>query len=90
MSKLAVCSVMDAAIGVFSAPMFVYLPHQAVRSFTDEVNRPSVGDKVNMLNAHPEDFTLHLLAEFDEETGRFSEPEGGPRVLIRGKDAVRG
>lgn len=84
MSKLiSVCAVRDSAMHAYAAPMFVPSPGVAVRSFTSEVNRV---DPQNMLNQHPTDFELWWIAEFDEETGHFSVPEGGPRCVSRAKD----
>lgn len=86
MAKLIVCAVFDRAVQAFNRPLFV--PHQnvAIRSFTDEVNRV---DAENQLAKHPEDFELHILAAFWEETGMFDTPDGGARVLCRAQDVVR-
>jgi len=86
MTKLVVCAVFDRAVQAFNRPIFV--PHQnvAIRSFTDEVNR--VSDE-NQLARHPEDFELHAVAIYDEESGEFGPLEGGKRVLCRAQDVVR-
>lgn len=55
----------------------------AVRAFKDEV----VKKDGNPLAAHPEDYELHLLGEFDTESGSFSA--SGIQVLIRGKDCAQ-
>lgn len=81
-----VVAVWDSAVGAFAPPMVVPSIGHAVRSFSDEVNR---ADGNNMLHAHPEDYALHHVAEFDEDYGTFSVPEEGARVLARGKDCVR-
>lgn len=83
--KRAVCSVADSASALFGQPVFVPAPGAALRSFSDEVNRRADD---NVLNKHPDDYTLWFIAEFDDETGAFSLPEGGPRVLARGKDLI--
>lgn len=87
MAKLVVCAVFDRAVQAFARPIFV--PHQnvAVRSFTDEVNRKA---EDNGINNHPEDFELHALAVFEEETGSFTSLDGGPRVLVRAQDVKKG
>lgn len=83
--KLAVCAVFDSAVQAYSRPIFVPKAAVAVRSFIDEVRR---GGADNSLSAHPEDYHLTHIADFDEDTGVFSTPDAGVSVLIRGKDAV--
>lgn len=86
MAKKIVCAVFDHAIGTFGQPFFVPATGAAVRSFSDEVNRAA---EDNNLYNHPSDFDLCHLGSFDDEQGLFSEPEGGRKVLLRGKDARR-
>lgn len=83
MAKLVVCAVFDSAVQAYLRPIFVPKSAAAVRSFIDEVKREGEG---NPLAAHPEDYHLSYLADFDEDTGAFSPPEGGVQVLLRGKD----
>lgn len=83
MSK-AVCCVFDSAVQAFSQPFFTRAVGEALRSFTDEVNR---ADAANALYQHPEDYTLYVLAMFDDELGTFTEAK---RVLARGQDVVKG
>lgn len=85
MPKSYVVAARDAAMQAFGRPAFAPSVGTAMRSFADEVNR---ADAENGFHKHPEDYELHLLAEFDDETGCFSAPEGGPRCLVRGKDVV--
>ena len=85
--KRCVCAVFDSAAMVFGSPIFTASPGVAMRSFSDEVNRASPD---NALNQHPEDFVLHWLAEYDDATVVFNQPEGGMRVLARGKDVKNG
>lgn len=85
MTKQAVCAVFDSAVQSYMRPMFVPKPAVAVRSFIDELKR---GGQDNSLAAHPEDYHLSYLADYDEDSGQFSLPEGGVVVLIRGKDAA--
>lgn len=67
--KILVLAVRDIQVGAFGRPIFAATRGQAVRSFSDEVNRPVDG---NQLASHPEDFQLWHLGEFDEETGEFT------------------
>lgn len=89
MARVVVVSVRDSAVSAFSRPFFVPSVGAAVRSFTDEVNR-SAPD--NPMFAHPDDYELWYLADFDEESGLFllDELESGKRVLVRGKDVRHG
>lgn len=79
-----VVAVRDSAVGVFGQPFFVTARAQAIRSFSDEVNRVAAD---NDLNKHPGDFELFALAEYDDLTGRFGSI-GDPEMLIRAKDCV--
>lgn len=81
--KLVMVSVKDRAAEAFMRPWVVQQPAQAIRSFTDEVNRAAHD---NPIYQHPEDYDLYTLGTFDEETGQI-EPEY-PTVLIRAKDVV--
>ena len=83
MSKQVVVAMFDSAIQSYGQPIFVPAVGAAVRSFADEVNRKADG---NMLNAHPDDFELHQLAEFDTEEGSFVQIDR--KVLARGKDVI--
>ena len=81
-----VVSIFDSAAGVYSRPAFVPSTGVAIRDFTDEVNRKADD---NQLSKHPEDFSLYLLAAFDDNNGVFSGDDSFPQVLVRGKDVVR-
>ncbi|AXH75193.1 MAG: nonstructural protein [Microviridae sp.] len=75
-------SIYDSASGLFGRPMFMVSRGQAVRSFTDEVNR---NDPQNDLYKHPSDFTLYHLGAFDDADGSFNLVK--PDAVIRGVDA---
>lgn len=81
--KYIVCCVRDRAIDQFGNPFVVVSTGQAVRTFSDEINKRSEG---NQLNAHPEDFDLFTLGEYDTDTGMFDTDV--PRQLAVGKDLV--
>jgi len=83
MSKRCVLAVFDSAVQAFGQPFFVPAIGAGVRSFVDEVNRAAPD---NQLANHPDDFELSYIADFDDERGEFTTPEGGVRVLARGKD----
>lgn len=79
---LQVIAVFDRAVAAFMQPMFI--PHKgaAVRSFTDWVN-----DSNSEFSKHPEDYELYLLAEYDDQKGRFNMPEV-PDRLCRAQDVL--
>lgn len=79
-----VVSVFDRAADVYNRPFHVPHRNVAVRDFTDEINR---SDAQNPLSKHPDDYDLYLLGQFDDSNGSFV-CEGGPTVLVRGKDVV--
>lgn len=82
MAQWFCCAIRDSAIDAFGTPVFVVAPGAAVRAFSDEINR-----KDSAYGAHPGDFELYLLGEFDDSTGSFNC--GSPRPLARGSDLVR-
>lgn len=70
--KFKIVAIRDRAVDVFSVPVFVASIGAAVRSFGDEVKRPHSDERPNQLNAHPEDFDLFHLGDFDDNDGSFS------------------
>ncbi|WNK14529.1 MAG: nonstructural protein [Microvirus sp.] len=82
MTILQVCALFDSAVQAYNRPIFVPHVGAAIRSFTDEVNRPA---QDNQMYHHPEDFQLMQLANWNEETGKFTSLET-PRILARGTD----
>lgn len=83
MAKRFVCAVYDSAVEAFGQPFFVAHVGAAVRSFTDEVNRAAPD---NALHAHPDDYELFCLAEYDDWDGTFLAGKDIHRMLCRGKD----
>lgn len=84
MAKYMVCCVFDAAVGLHMRPFFVQTCGQAVRAFTDEVNRPG---EENVLYQHPADMSLIRIGEWDELTAVFERCE--PEILVRGAHVRR-
>lgn len=77
-----VLAIRDRAADVYGVPMFMQSVGQAIRGFSDEVNR---SDQNNNLFKHPEDFDLYLLGTFDDETGIFTTDKPPEQVAV-GKD----
>lgn len=79
MAKLQAFSIRDVQVGLYNRPYYMLSQGQAVRSFTDEINRPSDD---NPMYKHPSDYELYWLGEFDEESGQFIST--GPKIVISG------
>lgn len=78
--KLVCCAVRDDQIGAFMQPSFFQSEGQAVRMFSDEVNRAA---EDNILYKHPEDFGLYCLGVFHSLDGKW-DIELEPRPLVKG------
>lgn len=81
--KQVVCAVYDSKLGAYSRPMFVPSKGVAIRSFQDEIRRE---ERDNVMFNHPDDFSLHCLAFFEDDTGVFDQ-SGGVEVLVSGSVA---
>jgi len=64
--EMTVVSLRDNVSGLFGRPIFTHSDKVAVRSLSDEVNRP---DGTDDLHRHPEDFDLYLIGSFDDQSG---------------------
>lgn len=78
-----VFAVRDRALDAFMQPFFVQSTGVAVRSFSDEVNRPE-----SPMNAHPDDYDLYCIGDYDESTGKIN-PLSDVRMISRAKDVIR-
>lgn len=83
MTVLRIVVVKDRAVDCFGTPFFVKHPAEAVRSFSDEVNREG-----STLAAHPDDYDIYMVGEFDDQTGAV-RPSVDVDLLARGKDLVK-
>lgn len=80
--RYVVIAVRDRAADVFGQPSFVQSIGVGMRSFSDAVNSR---DEKSPLTMHPEDFDLYHLADYDDNTGKFSAVDP-PRMISVGKD----
>lgn len=78
-----VLAVRDRAIDAFGVPIFVPAVGAAVRSFSDEINRPE-----SPYAAHPEDYDLFHLGHYETSDGSLT-PFERPRQVAIGKDLRR-
>lgn len=79
--KMFIFVVRDRATDQYGNPMFLVSRGQAIRSFSDEVNR-SAAD--NQLWVHPEDFDLYELGGYNTDSGLFDT--GTPEMICIGKN----
>lgn len=82
--ELQVVAIYDAKAQAYGTPNFVVSLGVAIRGFTDEVNRP---DPKSVLYMHPDDFVLHHLGTFHDDTAVFTQP-GIPREICRGREVA--
>lgn len=64
--KLKVLACFDSKAGVFSVPFFLTTVSLGLRAFSDAANIPD-----HAINKHPEDYSLFLLGEWNDENGAF-------------------
>jgi len=83
--KYVICVMRDSAADVYGVPMFMSSKGQAIRSFSDEVNRV---DASNQLNKHPEDFELFYIGTYTDDVAEFSI-DYPPVSLIRATDCIK-
>lgn len=65
--KIKVFSVYDAKAAYFGPPFFDQREESAIRQFSDVVNDGR--NKDNQWHSHPEDFSLFMIGEFNNENG---------------------
>lgn len=82
-NKTTICAVKDVSIDTFGQPIFVRRPGQAVRGFTDEVNRQAPD---NQMYTHPADFEMWQIGTFDDETATITQDQDSIQRLCRGVD----
>lgn len=80
---LTMFCVRDRATDQFGTPMFLVTAGQAIRSFSDEVNRKAAD---NQIAAHPEDFDLYCLGTWNSSTGVFDSKV--PEQIAIGKNLL--
>lgn len=64
---MKVFSVFDAKLATFGRPWFQMTDAAALREFSDAVNDGS--NPNNQWHTHPEDFSLFVIGEFDDQSG---------------------
>lgn len=62
--KHKIFTIHDTAAGAYLAPFVLHAEGIAIRTFTDCVNDPD-----HAFGRHPKDYTLMVIAEFDDNNG---------------------
>lgn len=68
---LKLCSIYDKRALNYGAPMAFPTLGVAERSFMDAITSPDQ----QVMNKHPEDYTLYYIGEFDSDTGKITQAE---------------
>lgn len=76
MGKRLVYSVWDSKVNAYASPFFMRTRAEAIRGWEAVANDPSTE-----ISKYPHDFHLMELASFDEDTGEFTNCNGGPMDL---------
>lgn len=76
--KYQIYSVLDVKAQAFAPPFFLHRDEVALRAFRDAVLDPK-----HPMYAHPADYHLYCLGEFDDNSG-FVSPTTPPRFLSDG------
>lgn len=80
-------SVFDVKAACYGQPFFMPREEMAVRAFADGVNEDR--NPNNNWAKHPEDFTLFLVGEFDDELAQLKSVQPRPLVTAAAVRAVR-
>jgi len=81
MSTKPIYAIKDLAVQAFNVPFTARAKGEALRSFIDEVN-----NQESQLHKHPEDYELHHIADFDDQTGEIIPKT--PELAARAKDVI--
>lgn len=81
MKTINVYAVRDNKMESFGKPFTMENNAVALRAFGDVI----MNDKTNLMALHPADFSLYLIASFDEVSGKFSNVDC-PSILATGSD----
>lgn len=84
--NMVVCSIRDSKTELYSAPLYFLSVGQAIRSFSDEINRAD--DKSQFFN-HPGDFDLWQVASFNDHSGEFDNVIPPKRLAVGKEVSIR-
>lgn len=75
--KLFAMSILDNRADVYNTPFFSRGLGEAERNFQELCNDPK-----SMVNKYPDDYSLYLIGEFDDQTGKL-ESLKEPKHLVK-------
>lgn len=81
--KIRIFSIYDKAAEAWLPPFFLPMQGMAIRAFTDCVN-----DAKHKFCAHPEDYTLAEIGEYDDSSARINSYPT-PSILLTGIQAKK-
>lgn len=70
--KLKIFSIHDSAAKVYARPFLFSTSAEAMRMFETQVNDKEKG---GLIAAHPDQFTLYQIGEYDDTTGKLTSGE---------------
>ena len=79
--KLNIYSIYDSAAKAYMSPFFMHNHGLAIRAFSDQVN----SQQENQIKNHPEQFTLFMIAEYNDQSG-YITPLETPAPLGKGNE----
>ena len=80
MTMFVCVAIRDRALDAFMLPFHVQSRGVAVRSFTNEVNKPD-----SPMNGNSEDYDLYVIGAYDDSSGRLI-PLDSPECICRAQD----
>jgi len=81
--KLLACAIRDKQVDGFMPVFFTRAKGEAMRHFMDACRDPKAP-----FASHPGDYDLFVLAEYDDQSGRFVADDSMPFRVMSGLDAV--
>lgn len=80
--KHVIFAIYDEKAGAYLPPFMFHAIPMAIRSFTD-----CITDQDHAFGAHPEDYTLYCLGEFDDSNATYDIIPPGKEVVLTGLEA---
>lgn len=79
---MQIYAIKDKATEAFHNPFFVRARGIAMRMFMDETK-----NEQSQINKHPDDFELHYIGDFNDETGQIQQTNG-TELIAKASDLI--